>query len=192
MSKFVDECRKEWDRLGVPEAVSNEMAADLAVDLAEAEAEGASPEEVLGNGAFDARSFAASWATARGMVRHDRRAREGTRWWRWSVIVSAVVSLVAGAAGLVILGHRREASVAATVFHRSIHAPFPGPRAIMIGPHLPSRLIFLEGGAFEPLGLILLVVGLVGLCLALWFWRPWSTLRRRPGFDEDVGLPSYL
>lgn len=64
MSRFVDECRKEWHRLGVPEAVSNEMAADLDADLAEAEAEGASPEHVLGNGVFDAHSFAASWAWA--------------------------------------------------------------------------------------------------------------------------------
>ena len=38
MSKFVNECSKEWKRLGVPESVSNEMAADLEADLAEAEA----------------------------------------------------------------------------------------------------------------------------------------------------------
>ena len=53
MSGFVDECRREWKRLGVPEAVANEMAADLAADLDEAAAEGVSGEEVLGNGYFD-------------------------------------------------------------------------------------------------------------------------------------------
>ena len=68
MNGFVDECRKEWSRLGVPDAVSSEMAADLAADLAEAEADGVSTEEVLGNAVFDARSFAASWATAHGVV----------------------------------------------------------------------------------------------------------------------------
>lgn len=50
MSEFVENCRREWKRLGVPAAVSDEMAADLAADLAEAEAEGVGPEKVLGNG----------------------------------------------------------------------------------------------------------------------------------------------
>jgi hypothetical protein len=65
---FVDECRREWKRLGVPDAVANEMAAELTADLAEAEAEGASPEEVLGRAVFDAPAFAASWAMERGVV----------------------------------------------------------------------------------------------------------------------------
>ena len=83
MSPFVEECLREWRRLGVPDPVANEMAADLAADLAEAEAEGASAEEVLGSGAFDARAFAAAWATERGVVpppahvgsAHRRRSR---------------------------------------------------------------------------------------------------------------------
>ena len=33
MSQFVEECRREWKRLGVPDPVANEMAADLAADL---------------------------------------------------------------------------------------------------------------------------------------------------------------
>ena len=68
MNKFVEECRHEWKRLGVPDAVANEMAADLEADLAEAEAEGASAEDVLGSAVFDARSFAASWAAERGVI----------------------------------------------------------------------------------------------------------------------------
>src|SRR5271154_6298483 len=44
------------------------MAADLAADLKEAEADGASPEDVLGSGAFDPQSFAASWAAERGVI----------------------------------------------------------------------------------------------------------------------------
>jgi hypothetical protein len=69
VNEFVEECRREWKRLRVPDPVANEMAADLAADLAEAEAEGVSPEEVLGSGAFDPRSFAASWAAERGVIR---------------------------------------------------------------------------------------------------------------------------
>ena len=68
MSDFVEECRREWRRLGVPDPVANEMAADLTVDLEEAEAEGGSPEDVLGNSAFDPRRFAAAWAAARGVT----------------------------------------------------------------------------------------------------------------------------
>ena len=68
MSDFVEQCKEEWKRLRVPDPVANEMAADLAADLKEAEADGASPEEVLGSGAFDPRSFAASWAAERGVI----------------------------------------------------------------------------------------------------------------------------
>ena len=68
MNPFVEECRREWKRLGVPDAVANEMAADLSVDLAEAEADGTSAEEVLGTGVFDAPAFAAAWAAERGVI----------------------------------------------------------------------------------------------------------------------------
>src|SRR5213078_3798596 len=68
VNEFVEECRREWKRLGVPDPVANEMAADLEADLGEAEAEGVSAEEVLGSGAFDPRSFAGSWAAERGVV----------------------------------------------------------------------------------------------------------------------------
>ena len=60
MNAFVDECRREWARLGVPDPVADEMAAELTADLAEAAAEGASVEEVLGSSASDPRSFAAA------------------------------------------------------------------------------------------------------------------------------------
>ena len=68
MNDFVEQCRREWKRLGVPDAVADEMAADLAADLEEAEAEGASAEEVLGTGASDPRSFAAAWAAERAVI----------------------------------------------------------------------------------------------------------------------------
>jgi hypothetical protein len=68
MNGFVDECRREWKRLRVPDPVADEMATELVADLDEAEAEGASAEDVLGSGASDPRAFAASWAAERGVV----------------------------------------------------------------------------------------------------------------------------
>ena len=37
MSDFVEQCRREWKRLGVPDPLAEEMATDLATDLGEAE-----------------------------------------------------------------------------------------------------------------------------------------------------------
>ena len=34
MNEFVEECRREWRRLGVPDPIANEMAADLTADIA--------------------------------------------------------------------------------------------------------------------------------------------------------------
>src|SRR5580700_2221841 len=68
VNEFVEECRREWRRLGVPDPIANEMAADLTADIEEAEAEGGSAEDVLGNSVFDPQRFAASWAVARGVT----------------------------------------------------------------------------------------------------------------------------
>ena len=68
MSDFVEQCRREWKRLGVPDPLADEKAADLASDLREAEAEGVSAEELLGSSAFDPRAFAATWAAERGVI----------------------------------------------------------------------------------------------------------------------------
>ena len=68
MSDFVEQCRLEWRRLGVPDSLADEMAAELAADLTEAEAEGVSAEEFLGSSASEPRAFAASWAAERGII----------------------------------------------------------------------------------------------------------------------------
>jgi hypothetical protein len=67
VNEFVEECRREWRRLGVPDPIANEMAADLTAAIEEAEAEGGSAEDVLGNSVFEPQRFAASWAGARGV-----------------------------------------------------------------------------------------------------------------------------
>ncbi len=86
MSEFLDACRREWRRLGVPDPIAGEMAADLEADLAQAEAEGVAAEEVLGSGAFDPTGFAATWAAERGVVpgsSPDAAKRPGRRWPSW-------------------------------------------------------------------------------------------------------------
>jgi hypothetical protein len=195
MSQFVDECRKEWKRLGVPEAVSNEMASDLAADLAEAQAEGVSPEEVLGNGIFDARSFAASWATARGLVSPRPGVLGSMRRPPWTVAVGVVASVFALAVGFVLLVGRQGSSVAEAAVRRSMNLPAPGlggPRRFtFVGPPLPGQLM-VQDSAIHALGFFLMAAGLLGLGLTLWIWKRRSAERQPPGFDEDVRLPSFL
>jgi hypothetical protein len=79
VNDFVEQCRREWKRLRVPDELANEMAADLAADLHEAEVEGAAVEEVLGSGATDARSFAASWAAERAVIPPPRLTARSSR-----------------------------------------------------------------------------------------------------------------
>jgi hypothetical protein len=99
VNDFVEQCRREWRRLRVPDAVANEMAADLEADLAEAEADGASPEEVLGNGVFDPRSFAASWAAERGVIPPaSSTGRQAKRPLVLAAIAALAVVAVTGAA----------------------------------------------------------------------------------------------
>ena len=181
MSEYVDECRREWRRLGVADPIANEMAADLAADLEEAEAEGGSPEDVLGNNAFDPRRFAAAWAMSRGVV--DLPAPDCAPRWRKSVAVAAIAStgMLALLAGLVLLSGRSSRSIAFA--------------SQVIGGQLPRR-VFNAGGIdfpsqpsspftgvqiggvdlFHPLALMLLVIGMVGLVCAgcaVFYWSRW-------------------
>jgi hypothetical protein len=124
VNEFVEKCRREWKRLGVPDPVADEMAGDLAADLDEAAAEGASPEEVLGTGANDARSFAASWAAERGVV--ELRSRRRPRRALAALAVSAALAIV----GLVLL-------VAAPSRTARMAVSAPLPRVVF----LPGRLV---------------------------------------------------
>jgi uncharacterized cupredoxin-like copper-binding protein len=102
VSEFVEECRREWKRLRVPRPIADEMADDLTADLQEAEADGASVEEVLGSGASDPRAFAAAWASERGIIPR-RRAQRLRRSRLLTVILLLVVALaVVAAAGVVV------------------------------------------------------------------------------------------
>jgi hypothetical protein len=196
MSGFVDECRKEWSSLGVPEAEANEMAADLEADLAEAKAEGVSPEEVLGNGYFDPKSFAASWATSRGFVRSTRPARGTIQVRTLALALVAVAAAAFVALGLVFLlgtpAVNRGVSAAAPFASHLRRPPLP---SLFVTPSGGHRVVF--GSVVPPsllaAGLVLVLVGLAGLGVVLWIWRPWSHRRGGPsGFDQNVGMPNFL
>jgi hypothetical protein len=161
---FVDECRREWRRLGVPDPVANEMAADLEADLQEAEAEGVSPEEVLGSGAFDPRSFAASWAAERGVIRPSPvRQRVPTRSFVPAAIAALIGIAVSGAA--VALFASRSTAVAAAP---AILAPRRPPRAVWVTPQ--GFVTGVSGVDARAIGLVLLIVGVAGIVLLTLFW----------------------
>jgi hypothetical protein len=85
VTAFVEECRREWKRLRVPELFAEEMAAELEADLAEAEADGVSAAEMLGES--DPRRFAATWAAERGLVPEQPPQRKSRkRLWIWVAV----------------------------------------------------------------------------------------------------------
>jgi hypothetical protein len=157
VNEFVEECRREWRRLRVPDPVANEMAADLEADLEEAEAEGVSPEEVLGSAAFDPRTFAASWAAARGVIRPapaqpdvlPRRSRLPV-----AIAAFALVAIV-GALLAIVASHALAGQVA------------------VASPVGPPKLRAVPGGSgidVRSVGFLLLLVGVVGSALSTVFW----------------------
>lgn len=170
MNDFVERCLREWKRIGVPDAVANEMAADLDADLRDAAADDVAPEEVLGNGIFDAPSFARSWAAARGVIppAHVPVARSDGR--RIAAIALAVVAVLgAGFVALVLL-HPTARVVAV---QRSAFWGAPTGRHPMFPVFPPSGVVAQHAGIGAPLGV--LAFGLVVVALlaggALFVWR---------------------
>ena len=190
MSQFVDQCRREWKRLGVPEVAANEMAADLAADLAEARADGVSPEEVLGNGYFDPAAFADSWATAWGLaLAPHARVPKMISLRSLAFAAGALACVAVAAVGLLLLaGPRiRSVSVAVASARRPFTLVLPPPIA---SPH--QAFIMRTGGPAGPVGWILLLAGIVGIGMVVWWWRRWSTPRAGSGSDLNVEMPSYF
>jgi uncharacterized membrane protein len=173
VSDFVDECRQEWKRLGVPDAVANEMAADITADLQEAEAEGVSAEEVLGSAVFDPWSFAASWATERGVVQQAAApgggpvlAEEKPRGMRMLAVVAALaVAIIAGAA--LLARASRSVGLIGSV-RKVVPAPFVGPRAGIRFPVFPAHGP--GSDLTHGIGVLLLLVGVAGLIAATIYW----------------------
>jgi hypothetical protein len=180
VSQFVDECRQEWRRLGVPDSAANEMAADLEADLIEAESEGVSAEEVLGNGAFDPRSFAASWAKERGLiqpvtvqlppVQPAPAGHKASQPRTFSLMLAFAVLAVVGAV-FAIVGWHQAVAVAMPKPVEVLAAPPIRPPGTFVQPGAVQRFVGLE--PFRAAGPLLLLIGLIGLItmLVLWSWR---------------------
>ena len=179
-SDFVEECRREWRRLCVPDPVANEMAADLRADLEEAEAEGASPEAVLGSEAFDPRSFAALWAQERGVV-GSLPAQVDPRFPRPSrLLVGTGLSALVVFIGVVLASAREGGSVAAEV-----QPAFSFPQSPLGLPE--GSVVHSHAAVFPTIGLLFVLVGVVGAIAALVRWSPW-TIRLDQRRDRYTGL----
>jgi hypothetical protein len=172
MSDFVEQCRNEWKRLGVPDPLAEEMAADLASDLREAEAEGVSTEELLGSSAFDPRSFAASWASERGIVpgppsRATRR--------RPFVLVAftglAAIALIVSA--LLLATGEPKVSL--------VKSQTAAPRIFATPGAIHTRSVVLSASAAAPVEWMLLLLAVVALGFAAWLWSNWGRSRQPPG-----------
>jgi hypothetical protein len=173
--EFVEECRREWRRLGVSGPIANEMAADLAADIEEAESEGGSAEDVLGNSAFDPRRFAASWATARGVTAPPMPAPVKRRWPALAFGLVGCTALLALAAG-VLFGGRQSAAFAV-----SARRFVGGPRSFRVFPGAPVAVQnFQHFGGFVLFAFLLMVIGVVGISLAIYYGRRWSGCRIGP------------
>jgi hypothetical protein len=186
VNEFVEECRREWKRFGVPDPVADQMAEELAADLDEAEAEGASREDVLGTRALDARSFAINWAAERGVMRWPPPS--GRRLLRRSLVPAATAAFTVIAIVGAVLVIPESASgpqrlvlpppSARLVARDPIPAPAP---AVWIGPG--DRVVVVAGpvedsGDTRTVGSVLLIVGLAGVML-LTLFRWWVGSGRR-------------
>jgi hypothetical protein len=69
MSDFVEECRHEWERLGLAPLVIDDLTAQLEGELEAADTGDAIPGEIRGYSTYDARAFAAAFARARPVRR---------------------------------------------------------------------------------------------------------------------------
>jgi hypothetical protein len=205
VNEFVEECRREWKRLGVPDPVANEMAAELEADLQEAEGEGVSAEEVLGSGAFDPRAFATGWAAERGVVQRTPPNGHGLAPRARMAAAIGALALMAFIGGvLVVLGDEggsgaemdSQSNVAALSPDGRqavvwVAAPPPGDRSAVNAPLIqlpatPLRIVAVEvddsGLDTRTLGWVLLAVGLAGVVQLAMFsmWAgagPWSAHR---------------
>jgi hypothetical protein len=191
VNEFVEECRREWKRLGVPDPIANEMAVDLTADIEEAEAEGGSAEDVLGNSLFDPRRFAAAWASARGVtsppasldsfapVHSDRHPLSRPIVAACLAVVGFFVLLAAAAA---VVGRH---GVAAASVSRFVFVPrsTPVPRRIAISPpfhyFVPGPFGMPNGNAFVVLALAVLLFAVLAFGLIL-LYRTYGP-RRGPG-----------
>src|SRR5262249_33446080 len=167
-------CRREWRRLGVADPLAEEMAADVASDLRDAEAEGVSAEELLGSSAFDPRSFAASWADERGIIPVPPSRGKARRRPFALVAFTALAAITAIVAGLLLLTGQPKVSLVASGM-RSPHGHLP-PAGPSVPPGPGGRAVP-PASAAAPIEWILLVLAVVALGFAAWLWTSWGRSR---------------
>jgi hypothetical protein len=171
MNEFVEQCRREWRRLGVADPLAEEMAADLASDLEEADAEGVSAGEYLGSSASDPRSFAVSWASERGIIPAPPGREKGRRRPLALVAFTALAAIVLVVAALLLAtGEPKVALVASRT------TP-PHSSTLPTRPSLPPGHR-VEASAAAPVEWILLLVAIAALGFSAWLWLRWG--RSRP------------
>ncbi|HXY85148.1 MAG TPA: hypothetical protein VEH52_06645 [Gaiellaceae bacterium] len=175
MSDFVEQCRREWKRLGVPDPLAEEMATDLASDLADAEAEGVSAEEFLGNSVFDPRSFAAAWASERGIIPVPSGRSTGRRRPFVLVAFTTLATLTLVVAALLLATGQPTVSLVAT---RAAQPHFvPSPPGAFVAPPGTSRQVLLHTDTAAPVEWILLLLAVFALGFAAWLWSSWGRTR---------------
>jgi hypothetical protein len=117
VNEFVNECRREWKRLGVPRSIANDMSAELDADLAEAD----SARDLLGDRASDPRTFAREWARERGIVPRLRGSRTAA-----ALAVLALVPTIVGAA----------------LLYRGSDSPTSTTRIALASPTIPAATVW--------------------------------------------------
>jgi hypothetical protein len=144
MTSFVEECRREWKRLGVPDLLADEMATELESDLADAEADGVSAAELLGES--DPRRFAATWARERGLVSEPAPQKRRRRSWPWIIVALVLVFLSLSWLALQTLGSTHASSAPPVQVHpvRPIHA-VRVPRLVGLKPCRAERIARRQG-----------------------------------------------
>jgi hypothetical protein len=176
VNEFLEQCRREWRRLRVPDPVADEMAAEVRADLSEAGADGLSAEQLLGPAATDARSFAADWAAARGVIGERRMML-------WLPVGIATLALIAAVGGALVMIDSPSPSkpvgavwVSAPSQNRSVVVA-AGPDLRLVSPQF-ARASVEDSGATRTVGAIMLFTGFGAIVVLTVFWF-WHRRRKR-------------
>jgi hypothetical protein len=172
MNDFVEQCRAEWKRLGVPDPLAEEMASDLTSDLAAAEADGVSAEEFLGSSFFDPRSFASSWARERGVIPDP--APRTNRKPRVLLAFTVLAALTVIVTTLLLVTGQPKVSLVTT---RAAHLHGVRPPAGFGLPPATRRQVIASTSASAPVEWILLSLAVIALGFAAWLWANWHRSR---------------